>query len=161
VCTDPDFRCNGFASACFDDAMQKAYDDGVDIMIVSGDRNLYRMRNCIPVGRDTVFQITSGSIPRALEDIAFSVTVENMTGEELPLVMECYDGEPVRYQRSEDDYRCVLQCGWVMDRPADFLVIRERNIFRGYVAVQSAESDGSAQLVEFAGDRNAILAALP
>src|SRR5690348_8886220 len=55
VCTHPDYRKRGFASASFDDAARKAREDGIDLMIVSGDRNLYRMRGCVHVGSDLAF----------------------------------------------------------------------------------------------------------
>ena len=189
VCTHPDYRKKGLASACFDDALRKSREDGVDIMIVSGDRNLYRMRGCVRVGSDLMFTISRDSAPISTETTAEddsprnnissaaapqrpipdtqpqpsapSVTADVMTEAELPLVMDCYRSEPVRFARLPDDYRHALQSGWVMNRPSDFLVVRERGEFRGYVIVPRAPKDGSANLAEFAGDRRAILAALP
>ena len=84
-----------------------------------------------------------------------------MTPEELPQVMDCYRAEPVRFHRSPRDYALALQSGWVMNRPSDFLVIRESGAFRGYAIAPREGVDGAAQLAEFAGDRHAILAALP
>src|SRR5690349_13959669 len=56
VGTLPDYRGKGYAGACLDAVTEKAIADGVDIMIVSGDRNLYRMRGCLRVGRDLAFR---------------------------------------------------------------------------------------------------------
>jgi hypothetical protein len=157
VCTLPEYRKQGLASACFDDALRKAVADGVDLMIVSGDRNLYRMHGCVHVGSDDVFTLTGdASVPVDRE-----ITVERMTDAELPLVMECYRAEPARFVRPPDDYGFALRSGWVMNRPSEFLVIRSRGAFRGYVIAPSVHKDGSASLAEFAGDRHAILAALP
>src|SRR5207247_1065495 len=77
------------------------------------------------------------------------------------LVMDCYRAEPVRFLRPPEDYHHAVQCGWVMNRASDFLVIRAGGAFRGYVIVRRPEPDGSAGLAEFSGDRHAILAALP
>ncbi|HLJ56386.1 MAG TPA: GNAT family N-acetyltransferase, partial [Chthonomonadaceae bacterium] len=63
VCTLPEYRKQGLASACFDDALRKARAEGVDLMIVSGDRNLYRMRGCVHVGGDTEYEIGRHAVP--------------------------------------------------------------------------------------------------
>jgi predicted N-acetyltransferase YhbS len=194
VCTHPDYRKQGLASACFDFAFQKAYDEGVDIMIVSGDRNLYRMRGCVHVGRDQTFTITdenlqSGRTP-ALDSSEVkppdrhshtsrgeelpdspkiggwganlpSVTVNVMKPDELPLVADCYRAEPVRFSRTPEDYGYALQSEYVMNRPSDFLVIRERGDFRGYMIAPRTNTDGKASIAEYAGDRRACLAAMP
>jgi GNAT superfamily N-acetyltransferase len=174
VSTHPDYRRRGLASACFDDALRKAGQDGVDLMIVSGDRSLYRMRGCVHVGGDTVFTITADSTAvvssqqsdrtRLTADhcpLTAGLTVELMTDAELPLVMECYRREPVRFMRPPGDYLHALRSGWVMNRRSEFLVLRERGEFRGYVIAPRAEPDGSARLAELAGDRRVVLAALP
>lgn len=155
VATHPDYRGQGLASACFDDAVAKAYGDGMDIMIVSGNRNLYRMRGCLRVGNDTAFTLTKDALG---EDP--SITVEPMADDDLPLVTECYRREPVRFLRPLEDYRYARQTGFVMNRPSDFLVIRQDGAFRGYVIIQRP-ADGKARLAELAGDRHAVLAALP
>lgn len=161
VCTLPEYRKQGLASACFDDALRKAREDGVDVMIVSGDRNLYRMRGCVHVGSDLAFTLSPESVPATLTERASYVTAEIMTQEELSLVMDCYRAEPVRFIRPPDDYQYALQSGYVMNRPSDFLVIREQGAFRGYVIALRQGKDGAATLAEFAGDRHAILSGLP
>lgn len=160
VCTHPDYRKLGLASACFDDALQWAETQGADFLQVSGYRNLYRMRGCAYVGRDHVFTVTSDtqpSLPAGLPE----VTVQPMTEAELPLVRECYQAEPVRFQRTPQDYHLATHGGWVMNRPSDFLVIREQRDFRGYVIAPRPEAEGNARLAEYAGDRRSLLAALP
>ena len=161
VCTHPDYRRRGLASACFDDAFRKARADGVDMMIVSGDRNLYRMRGCVPVGSGLEFEIARDTVPAALAERSAAVTVEVMTDDELPLVEECYRAEPVRFERPHDDYRFALESGWVMNRPSDFLVIREGGAFRGYIIAPRRGKESRERLAEFAGDRGAALAAIP
>ena len=161
VCTLPEYRKQGLASACFDDAFRKAHRDGVDIMIVSGDRNLYRMRGCVHVGSDLQFKLVAGELLADLEERAARVTIGVMTEEELPLVWNCYRAEPVRFVRSPEDYYRALQSVRVMDRPSDFLVVREGGDFRGYLIAPRPDVEGEPQVAEFAGDRHAILAALP
>jgi predicted N-acetyltransferase YhbS len=152
------YRGQGLASACFDDAVSKAHRDGVDFMIVSGERNLYRMRGCMRVGSDKVFGLTQDMLA-GLERP--EVTVEPMTAEELPLVMDCYRREPVRFLRPRDEYRYAQQSHFVMNRLGDFLVVREYGQFRAYGILQLPGESKRSFLAEFAGDRRALLAALP
>lgn len=161
VSTDPAYRKQGLASACFDDAAEKAYRDGVDIMIVSGNRNLYRMRGCRVVGSDLGFEWTEAT--PAPEDglLIGNVTAAPMNPDELGLIMACYRREPVRFMRSPEEYHYALQSGRVMDRLGRFWTIRERGAFRGYVILHTAKESGRAGLAEFAGDRRALLSALP
>jgi predicted N-acetyltransferase YhbS len=168
VSTHPDYRGQGLASACFDAAVQKAYNDGVDVMIVSGSRNLYQMRGCLRVGRDSAFTLTPETATAVSDAAGVEVTVEKMKDEELPLVMDCYRREPVRFLRPPDDYHYALQSGMVMNRFSNFLVVRERSAFRGYVILQKPHDlalkplpDKKTNLAEFAGDRRSLLAALP
>ncbi len=158
VGTLKEYRGRGLASAAFDDIVRKARADGVDLMLVSGDRKLYRMRGCLPVGRDTLVTVT----PEAAKQIEpGGVTIDGMAAEELQLVIECYRREAVRFLRPPSDYRYALQCGRVMNRPAEFLVLRDRGAFCGYAIVQFPQEERRARMVEFAGDRCALVAALP
>lgn len=161
VATHPDYRKLGLASACFDDSLRKSREDGVDLMIVSGDRNLYRMRGCLHVGSDRAFRLTADAVTDSLEAAATTVTVAVMRDDELEEVIACYRAEPVRFQRFPSDYHYALQSGWAMNRPIEFLVIRQNGDFRGYAVVHGPKPQSSANLAEFAGDRHAILAALP
>ena len=161
VCTHPDFRKLGLATLCCDDAWRKAYEEGVDVMIVSGDRNLYRLRGCLRIGDDRVFSVTPETIPPALAELSKTVTLTPLTEEELPLIMECYRAEAVRFQRYPSDYRYLMQSRWAMNSPLDLWVIRERGEFRGYIFAKNPRGQSESNLVEFAGDRHAILAALP
>ena len=162
VSTLPEYRGQGLASACFDDTVNKAYGDGVDVMIVSGNRSLYRMRGCVTVGHDTAFTLAPSTTPRALSEAAFPVSVEPMRDDELPLVQDCYRREPVRFLRPPDDYRHAIESGYVMNRPTDFLVVcGEQGAFLGYLLVQRPDEAGRAAVAEFGGDRRALLAALP
>ncbi len=161
VATHPDYRKLGYASLCFDDARRISKEQGVDVMIVSGDRNLYRMRGCLHVGDDRVFSITPHTLPPELEARSASITVSPMAPAELPLVMECYQKEPVRFQRFPSDYHYLHQSGWAMNSPVELWVVRERGDFRGYLLIRKPTPQSEANLVEFAGDRASLLSALP
>ena len=161
VCTYPEYRGLGLASACFEDAVSVARKDGVDLMIVSGSRGLYRRQGCLHVGQDTRFVLNAADLPWPRGVSLPEVTLEEMTEEDLPLLQECYRNEPVRWVRPLDDYRYALQWSWVMDRRTEFLVVREASAFRGYLLVHPPREDRKSRIAEFAGDRRCLLASLP
>lgn len=160
VSTLPAYRGRGLASACFDDAVSKAFSDGVDIMLVSGHRPLYIARGCLEVGRDTRFVLTPELVVGVAHRESMSSRVELMADTGLAAIMDCYRREPVRFMRPADDYCYALQADRVMGAPCDFFIVRERGEFRGYLIVRRPH-DSKSQVVELAGDRHAILDALP
>jgi len=159
VSTYKEYRGQGLASACFDDAVQKAYQDGVDLMIVSGDRNLYRMRGCLRVGNGRDFHLTADAL--AGFEGRLDVTVEKMPEDALAQMRESYRREPVRFLRPLEDYGYAWQSGFVMNEPVDFLAVRADGAFCGYVILQRPNEYKWAAIAEVAGDRRALLAALP
>lgn len=159
VATYKEYRGQGLASACFDDAVQKAYQDGVDLMIVSGDRGLYRMRGCLRVGNGRDFNLTADTLT-GFKDLPV-VTVETMTEEALSQMRETYRREPVRFLRPLEDYQYAWQSGFVMNQYVDFLAVRADGGYSGYLVLQRPNEYQWAAIAEFAGDRRAILAALP
>ncbi len=161
VSTHPDYRGQGLASACFDDAVDKAYRDGVDLMLISGDRSLYRRRGCMRVGGDSAFTVTDAQIATIDAAGLPAVTGEPITNAELPQVAACYQQEAVRFLRPLEDWQRAMDCGWVMNRRSDFLLTCEGGAVRGYVILQQPGEDGIARISEFGGDRRALLAALP
>lgn len=174
VATHPDYRNLGLASACFDNAVRKAYSDGVDVMIVSGGRGLYTRNGCLHVGRD--YRVKTDAEATELPNLC-EVTIRPMRNEDLPLVAECYRREPVRFLRPPDDYVYFTQSGWAMNAPSEILTIHEAvtdcdndsvvgsaqaaGSFLAYVILRKAEAGSTTSLVEFGGDRTAVLAALP
>jgi hypothetical protein len=84
------------------------------------------------------------------------------------LVRECYRREPVRFVRPPADYEYFLQSGWAMNSPAETLMVHEltgtgnkRGAFLGYVVLRKQEPGKASSLIEYGGDRHAVLAALP
>lgn len=161
VATYTDFRGRGLASACFDDAVTKAYRDGVDVMLISGDRGLYRRHGCLRVGQDIAFDMTEEQARQREQAGLAGITVTPMRDGELPLLSACYRQEPVRFLRPLDDYRRALECRFVMNRTSEFLIVHENGDFRGYLIAHTPGSEGGCRVAEFAGDRRALTAALP
>ncbi len=157
VCTHPDYRKLGLASLCLDSAVNHAHDNGVDFMIVSGDRGLYTRNGCLKVGHDFIVELSNDTLKGL-------VPSPNITVSEIPLhvdlssIASCYRMEPVRFVRPPDDYKYLKQSGWAMNSPVKiFAVMNQHGNVLGYFTVREFQQSEPISVVEFAGDRSAIL----
>jgi|DewCreStandDraft_1066081.scaffolds.fasta_scaffold00424_19 predicted N-acetyltransferase YhbS len=176
VATYEAYRGRGYATAAFADARRKARADGVDIMLVSGSRGLYLRAGCRRVGRDIEYTITHEH-HQALTTLAPTPTLELSPAgpEHIAILHALHATEPVRFIRPLEDWEMAFQCRIVMNRPADFFLVthaaQDQAGAVAYLIVQRPEPERSpagqppgpltARVVEFAGDRRAIAAALP
>ncbi|MCS7223176.1 MAG: GNAT family N-acetyltransferase [Armatimonadetes bacterium] len=156
VCTLPDYRGRGLASSTFDYCINKAYRDGVDLMLVSGDRDLYRRQGCLVVGRDQSFSMTTAVV----EPLGVSL-IKDPDENLISRFSACYQCEGVRFVRIPDDWRWALQTRWVMDRPSRFYGVSLRDRLVGYVIAHEPDSSGVIRVAEYAGSRIALLSAFP
>lgn len=159
VSTYPECRGKGYATALFEDWMRVCREDGVDFMLVSGYRKMYHRHGCRYVGKDFNFDVLKGDAGR-FDDAG--VEVREAGPGDAEAVAEVYRREPVRWLRPPADYRNALT-SYVMNRPAQFLMVYERGALTGYVIVQllrEQDRERKVQLVEFAGDRRSVAGAL-
>ena len=155
VGTREDHRGKGYATALLADTIRACREDGVDFMVVSGYRKMYHRHGCRYVGRDWEFTVTrdaAGDFDDA------GIEVLPVVSDDLPALAALYRREPVRWLRPLSDY-AHAQVGYVMNRPAHVLGVRENGALRGYVILQQArESDGGkVQVLESAGDRKSLV----
>ena len=62
VCTHPNYGNRGYASALVEDAFSKMRRDGIDLVLVSGYRNLYGMVGCVEAGKVYTYDISRGNL---------------------------------------------------------------------------------------------------
>jgi GNAT superfamily N-acetyltransferase len=165
VGTLPEFRKMGLATQTFADACAKARRDGCDIMIVSGDRNLYRMAGCRKVGRDFDYVITREDVRRmgdGFSPCCATVSLESAADKDQALIPALYQREPVRFIRPREDYQRAMRCRFVMNRPSDFWLIKHGGSVVAYVIFNRPQpTDKQTRLAEYAGSRCALVGALP
>ena len=151
-------RGKGYATALLGDTMRDCREDGVDFMVVSGYRKMYYRHGCRRVGRDWNYTVTA---ERAGDFDEGGVDVAPAKKADMPAIAAIYRREPVRWMRPISDFENAL-VGYVMNRPAHVLAIREQGALRGYVMLQQpGERDGRrVQVQEFAGDRRCVVGAL-
>lgn len=156
VGTYQEHRKRGFASACFDDACANALQQGVDFMLISGDRSLYRRAGCRKVGLDSEFTVTR-DIAAALHS---NVTIERYQDANLCDIKRIYESEPVRYFRPLEEWQRFLRDGASTHHRAELWVIHRGSDIVAYYALLPRKADGTAAFEEYAGDRTALVGAL-
>ncbi len=161
VCTHPEYRKRGFASLLLKDGIEKMDKDGVDIVLVSGRRNLYGRAGCVEAGRVHKFRIFRSDLKSFDTQ---KVKVFPYEERNLENIVEVYQKEAVRFFRPLEDFKRILTAGVAMDREAEILTVHRANEFLGYLAIQipvEKESEGrSSQVVEYSGVREAIIDAI-
>ena len=158
VATYKEYRGKGYATRLFDDASAKCYAEGVDFMIISGDRNLYRRAGCRKVGLD---YDTTISLAHA-EQFDNDVSIIPCTAADIPTISAFYRSKPVRFFRPREVYERAFQCSFVMNRRSDCWLIKKGDATRSYVIVaQPRDGDAAVRILEYAGERSSILGAVP
>ena len=159
VFTDPAFRRQGLGTRVLLDALGRAR-AGADLVLASGDRDLYRRQGFEPVAPLARYRLP------APHGAGAAVSTRVMAPGDVPAVAALYEREDVHFQRSADDWAALLRAGRLVDAPASFSVITRGPQVTAFVATQnsSARPDGSVRprrILEIAGEREAVLAAAP
>lgn len=146
VCTRPEYRARGLASTLLVDALRRLRSEGVALVLISGSRSLYRRMGARPFGRLLRFRVER----EALEALRLPAPLLVEGTEPLRRI---YDAEPLRYQRSAQEWRVLLPAkGYTGDRGP--LLTPDAYVLVG-------DLDGAVLPVdEFAGARPGVLAVL-
>ncbi|MGQ9524064.1 MAG: GNAT family N-acetyltransferase [Armatimonadota bacterium] len=157
VCTDPAFRGRGLASALMHDAIERSRSQGCSLMLISGDRSLYRRLGAVPVTAFQACTVAADCVPA----VSGVVQVFDVEAQNAPILAGLYQREPVRFRRSMDDWRALLGARMLMNRPADFFTAEQDGVPTAYVCVQRPGRDGIPAIREYAGSRCAVRLMLP
>jgi GNAT superfamily N-acetyltransferase len=157
VCTHPDFRGQGIATALLDHCTQEAKGAGAALMIISGGRGLYRRAQAVDAGATLRADIVPGAVQRAQE----GGWVRPATAEDWPAFARLYQQEPVRFVRSADFFARAMARrhhggAWMVGSPegAEAYLLLARDWSVGHDAPQRIVG-------EYAGSRAALVEALP
>ena len=152
VCTHPDYRGRNYATLLMDDVEARMKANGVEIMLVSGDRELYKRRGCTSVGG--FYRAELQPVP-----VRDEIALAELNPSNMDRAARLYNREPVRFQRSYDQFvrlqRSVAAHRNCFDcRPC--LVMR-RGKAVAYIVAKIVVGANTALIREFAGDRRAVL----
>jgi GNAT superfamily N-acetyltransferase len=157
VCTHPDYRGQGIAGALLDHCMETAAGAGAGLVLISGDRDLYRRAQAVDAGLTLEVALTPGSIdapPGAPE-------ARPAVPEDWRSCAQLYQSEPVRFVRSADFFAQALSRHgrrglWIIERAGSALAYMRLSRYWGAPA-----GDRRRVLAEYAGSRAALVDALP
>ena len=154
VCTHPEHRGKGYASALVEDAFSKMKKDHVDFVLISGFRNLYRRAGCVEAGRVYTYKIKHGTLDLNRENIR----IEGYKEGQVKDLVEVYQREPIRYLRSLEEFRLLAERGF---QCSDIKL--KINIAKGggkplaYIATKFIYDENEPSIAEYAGSRDIVL----
>jgi len=154
VCTHPEYRRRGYASALVKDAFSKMMKDGVDFTLISGFRNLYRRAGCVEAGKIYTYEIPSGGLKIKLNDVNIVRYEETLLND----LVEIYHKEPIRYRRSFEDFKILAGRGFLRnDIKFRIYIAKIGSKPLAYIATGLLPNEETPNIVEYAGSREVVL----
>lgn len=160
VCTHPDHRGKGLASTILDATLQRFVDTDVDFVYISGSRSMYYRAGANHIGGLSQFLLTSDAAK--LVDTE-NINIRQATLADVEILYSLNETEQIWLAHDRLDYELIIQNGHCSGGQCVFNIIELESTPVGYVAVRNvARKEGrwSQRVIEFAGDRGAILAGL-
>jgi len=160
VCTRESARGRNCAAQLMEDAVARAREEGVSLLMVSGGRGLYRRMGCVDAGLYGVHVLEKGFRAPA----AGSCAAADWTEADLPALQALHQAERVRFIRDAGAMRTLLSCGMLMCRPGRTFVVRVDGAVTAYACVSPPNDhlgSDTARVREIGGSRAAVLAAAP
>ncbi|NLC59113.1 MAG: GNAT family N-acetyltransferase [Armatimonadetes bacterium] len=161
VCTHPDYRGRGYASALMEDARTLALGEGAVLMLISGGRGLYHRLGYVTVGAFSGFSAGLDQLP----ELPAGLHVAPCGPEHIPALIGLYQQRPVRFIRPAEDWAKLLTAQMLMNRPADCLGLFEGAELVAYAGTQRPAPGSSGPEVvprirEYAGAETVLFAGL-
>lgn len=162
VCTHPDHRGKGHASKILQHCIQDLDISGGSLMLISGDRGLYRSIQATPVGKTFNFTLSTEEAKRASDG---RFTVKPVDPARIRDYARLYEQEAVRFLREPEDWRRMLHVALKQEgRPSRAMFeIHHRDEMVAYAVIglpTRPYHKGMARLTEAAGSREAVIAVL-
>ncbi|MCY4107846.1 MAG: GNAT family N-acetyltransferase [Chloroflexi bacterium] len=141
VCTHPAYRGRGLATILMNHCESFMRDAGVDLVIVSGERGLYRRLEYELAGRVSVYRIPADS---GTDDSGY--TIRDATEADIGEMVRLYQRLPVRFHRPLEDFQIAVGAIWI-DRVIDqrhALVAERDGSLQAYLTYTVDESGGES-----------------
>lgn len=156
VCTDEAFRGAGISSKLLDMADEKMKDNGIDIVLISGTRSLYKRRGCIEIENFTEYEIKPLDTDIDFEMIPLEQChIDDMT--------KSYHQVSTRYARTMDEFNTLLDAATIPwgDFTYEKYALVKGDRFFGYIVLRIIHSDKKyGQVIECFGKPHVIYDAL-
>ncbi|MGC9328307.1 MAG: GNAT family N-acetyltransferase, partial [Candidatus Hinthialibacter sp.] len=127
VATHPNGRGKGYASILMQDAVERSVEQGVDIMLISGDLGVYRRMHAVDCGIYPVVKIEQENLQESP-----GYFISELKDEDLGEVIELWKTLPTRYLLPREDWEALSRCKHVMDKPSQWWTVRLDNELIGF-----------------------------
>ena len=154
VCTYEEDRDKGLATLLMHDAERHMRREGVDLVIVSGGRGLYRRMKYELAGLVRHYQVSAGEVPQGL-------SWREADDSDVGALAQIYARKPVRFRRPLEDFAATLSAFRFQTRagPGRTVIAENGGRVTTYLSMLRRHRDGSLQLEtsETGGDADAII----
>ncbi len=161
VCTHPDYRGLGLATRLLDHCARQLTAEGARLMLVSGDRELYRRAGCVASQEFEHVVLKPGQVDLRVDGLALRPATES----DASLCSRLYQTEPVRFVRCVEVFTRHFCQPEEFPQAEDWIVeLRGRPVaylFLSFPWENLREPDsGVREVYEYAGSRVALAGAL-
>ena len=149
VSTHPDFRNQGIATNLLSLAESKMKAEEVDMVVISGDLNLYKR-----FGADHLSLLASFTLPKVRSDLQLIEYREK----EFDLYYELYQKQPFAYERSKQNFKRLIKAVVCEDpwEQSYFYGILFNGQLRSYLVLNTRPTHSHGLIREFAGSAKAV-----
>jgi len=141
-----------------EDATRRARRKGVELMLVSGSRGLYRRLGCINAGIYSSFFVKSEQLGQTGGG---GISLRRYEEGDVVDLVKLHQSEPIRFVRPLEDFSALLAAKRLCDRLSETYVISKGGKVLAYVCVQLPKGEGKPLVImEFAGPRTFIIGKL-
>lgn len=151
VCTDEDYRRRGYASIVLDDVEEKMYRDGIDLVLISGQRSLYQRRGCTKI-----MSFNEYTIKPKVEKLDF--VIKELHEEHMEQIISMYNKNSTRYFRTYNEFKVLMNSAtfpWG-DRSYKKYVLDKASDLVGYIILRIDNKLKEAEVVECFGSPEQI-----
>jgi len=158
VATYEESRGQGFATQLLEASCKKAQADGMDFMMISGGRGMYRRAGAADVGRDHQCRVTlaqAEALPKA------DVSVRSYGDADFADCARAYRSRVAHYIRPLEDWQRYLDSRICRCVDTQLTAVLSGGAVCGYFVHHVKREDGATRVLEFAGEQTVLTAALP
>ncbi|MCT2536655.1 GNAT family N-acetyltransferase [Aquibacillus koreensis] len=164
VCTDPDYQGQGIATKMLEEIDAFLQTTDASLLLVSGDRPLYRKVDCYPFGQFFRYSYSGGNAQHA--DSPSTYTIREMGGADLLSIARLASERKVAFDQSVSDLAVLLEAkAYANYRKLEqkIIVIERAGIVSGFITVglpnevSLGDYDNNATAIEWAGDAQDIV----
>jgi len=163
VATLEKYRGRGYASALLDDCIERMSNQGAHVLLISGDRRLYRNVGSVPAGLMYNFSINSdNNLKVDLSDFEQytirKIDIENCSNYDFYKLVKLYRNENIRFIRGFDEFKRLLSSRKHLRKITDqkkIIVVEDKDEFAAYMYMGVNGKNG--YIYDCAGSRELII----